>query len=220
MTAIKTQNNFMIQKNWNDVYKYNDIFDLPWFDLETKPELKNVIDNLPIKSGNALDVGCGLGQVSRYLAQIGFKTTAIDISEEAIKWCKKLNDTGFSIDYIVADSTSFISSKKFDLIVDFLHFHDVQIEYYKKYLFNIKKLIVKRGYFILAWLYSVNKNLTSFNGIKFRKSIYANDINVFFCSISNIKIILEEFKILKTFIINVGKSDDDYLAKLLLLQHQ
>lgn len=114
-----------IYLNWNDLYKHSNVFDLPWVSDEIHPVLKKAIDDLYITKGYALDVGCGLGQVSRYLASCGFETTAIDISEEAIRLSEIFNNTNKRINYKTANSLTFLSDQKFDLIVDFLHIHDI-----------------------------------------------------------------------------------------------
>jgi 2-polyprenyl-3-methyl-5-hydroxy-6-metoxy-1,4-benzoquinol methylase len=141
-----------IYESWNDVYLNNNVWELPWVNKEIHPELKKLIDSLPIKSGNALDVGCGLGQVSRYLAKVGFDVTAIDISEEAIRLSSELNDTGKHINYRVANSIHYRSEKKFDLIVDFLHLHDIETNLIARYITNLKGLCAPECKIVVAFI--------------------------------------------------------------------
>jgi SAM-dependent methyltransferase len=45
--------------------------------------------NIQGKGRKALKVGCGLGDDAEELAQRGFQTTAFDISQTAISWCRR-----------------------------------------------------------------------------------------------------------------------------------
>ncbi len=44
---------------------------------------------LPVKSGDALDLGCGNGKTVRTLADSGFRVTGVDFSSEAVEICRK-----------------------------------------------------------------------------------------------------------------------------------
>lgn len=67
-----------------------------------------------------LDVGCGSGSVSFYVASMGNKVVGIDISQKAIGICnetsKLLGLTNFT-EFKVADCFSFKSREKFDFII-------------------------------------------------------------------------------------------------------
>jgi len=195
-----------IYESWNEVYLNNNVWELPWVSREIHPELKKVIDSLPIKSGNALDVGCGLGQVSRYLAQIGFDVTAIDISEEAIRLSRELNDTGKHIDYRVANSINFKSEKKFDLIVDFLHLHDIQINHLHNYLENIEKSIKDSSICILYFLKCNKANFEHRRSYYWDHNIYFYNYDVLIKNTNSLK----DFNILKS--IQVGSNKEVYYS--------
>jgi SAM-dependent methyltransferase len=77
---------------------------IPWADLEPNKFLKIWADKSGLQGNGrrALVVGCGLGDDARFLHDLGFKVTAFDISETAIKWARELHvDT--DIDFQVAD---------------------------------------------------------------------------------------------------------------------
>ena len=70
-----------------------------------------------MKKGKALDVCCGIGEISRYLTTIGFDTVGFDLSEDAIKIAKKIEPDG---NFHICDATDLnnkISSQKYDLIL-------------------------------------------------------------------------------------------------------
>jgi 2-polyprenyl-3-methyl-5-hydroxy-6-metoxy-1,4-benzoquinol methylase len=77
---------------------------IPWADLEPNPNLVAWLDRkgIPSEGKKALKVGCGLGDDAEELAKRGFETTAFDISETAIKWCKRRFGQS-EVKYVTAD---------------------------------------------------------------------------------------------------------------------
>lgn len=65
-----------------------------------------------------LDVGCGTGITSKYLAEGNRMVTAVDLSPKLIEYAKEHNNHG-RIQYIVSDITTWFESKeeKYDAIV-------------------------------------------------------------------------------------------------------
>ncbi len=96
---------------WNKKYKEN-ISLLEY--REPSKRLKEAVKNtIGIK---ALDVACGIGKNSIYLAKMGFKVEAIDISEIALKELRKKNIENIFTKQI--DLENFLPQKKsYDLIV-------------------------------------------------------------------------------------------------------
>jgi 2-polyprenyl-3-methyl-5-hydroxy-6-metoxy-1,4-benzoquinol methylase len=95
------------------------------------PQLKKDTDRLGIikvklgsivKSGETiLDLGCGSGITSKFMAQLGAKVTAVDISPKLIEYARE-NNAHKNVNYFCADITEpepggKNSDKKFDGIV-------------------------------------------------------------------------------------------------------
>jgi len=68
----------------------------------------------------ALDIACGEGRNSIFLAQNGFEVTALDISDVGLaKAVRQAEENGVVIDFQRLDLDSYQFSEKFDLIIIF-----------------------------------------------------------------------------------------------------
>lgn len=69
---------------------------------------------------DALDIACGEGRNSIFLARHGFRVTGIDISEtgldKARRWAEQ---EGVPVDFMAADLESFFPDRSYDLIINF-----------------------------------------------------------------------------------------------------
>ena len=110
--------------------------------------LGQIINTADIDGDNALDIGCGTGQLSRELYHLGFWVTGIDISPEAIKAAKSASKY---IDYMEMDFESDpaenLGTTKFDLITCKLVFAFVKNP--EKFLEQVKKLLRNNGAFVI-----------------------------------------------------------------------
>ena len=76
--------------------------------------LPPVVDRLRV--GSALDLACGEGRNSIWLANQGWSVTGVDISSVGIEKGKKLaGDT--SVTWVVADITAYEPRRQFDLVI-------------------------------------------------------------------------------------------------------
>lgn len=99
-------------KNMNNLnINYNRIEDLKRLEF-----IKSTIEGLGKKQLNVLDVGCGNGNISRYIGSFGHSVLGIDISKPSIEKAKSLNNlNNVSFKNIPAEQIE--PEFKYDLII-------------------------------------------------------------------------------------------------------
>jgi 2-polyprenyl-3-methyl-5-hydroxy-6-metoxy-1,4-benzoquinol methylase len=81
-------------------------------------EIERILRLLPGR--RALDIACGEGRNSVFLAQHGFRVTGLDISDVGLaKGMKRAADTGVVVDFRQADLDEYRITEQFDLIINF-----------------------------------------------------------------------------------------------------
>lgn len=131
---------------WNS--KYNERLNQPR-DLEANPRLKNLSNYLT--GGKALDLACGIGGNSLFLAQMRYEVEAVDISDVAIHFIQEqVLKYKLPINPKICDLTELDNQhwrkQSFDLVV--------MTYYLDRALFPlVKALIKKKGYFFMETFY-------------------------------------------------------------------
>ena len=98
--------------DWNQSYS-GDATDYE----EPDHDLIEIIDHLP--PGRALDIGCGAGGLAVALAERGWRTTGIDISDKAIASARAVAERrGARVEFQVADATRWRPLGDYDLITN------------------------------------------------------------------------------------------------------
>ncbi|RXJ90650.1 tellurium resistance protein TehB [Arcobacter sp. CECT 8983] len=99
------------KEKWNKKYKNTPEL------LDDRPQSYKLADVIKHTKGlDALDVACGSGRNSIFLANNDFKVTAIDISEVALDTLNKKNNPNVKTKLVDLDTHSF-DENKYDLII-------------------------------------------------------------------------------------------------------
>lgn len=127
------------ERDWNEIYRQGQT---PWDSGRVCSELFKILEEEIISLGKALDLGCGTGTNSIYLAQMGFDVTGVDISQVAIERAKEKADAaGLSILFMLAKLPNiFLPGKVFDFVFDRGCFHAIAKEERPGYLEMLKQM--------------------------------------------------------------------------------
>ncbi len=126
-----------------------------------------------------LDLGCGSGVHSRFLAKQGCDVTAVDLSVEMLQYAKR-QQIERNINYIVADFVNLPIRGKWDFILCLgnslcliPHRDDVQ-----EFFFQIKSLLTDTGIFILQILNYNHSDLKQLQTKSVTKELRGNKVTV------------------------------------------
>lgn len=100
--------------DWNERYATRNT---PWNTGTPSTELRAIVAERQIAPCSTLELGCGTGTNAIWLAQQGFRVTAVDVSPLAIEEAKQ---AGASVDWHVADLAAKHSAleKKYEFVFD------------------------------------------------------------------------------------------------------
>ena len=129
---------------------YNSVLHWVWRDVRIPKELKQLAATC--KPETSLELGCGAGLFSSFMAQQGIKATGVDFSKVAIEKSKK-RTTGkeYQPEYIVGDVTDLKSLKEpFDVAFDVGCFHCLDEIGQQKYASELFRLLKPDG-ILLIW---------------------------------------------------------------------
>jgi SAM-dependent methyltransferase len=95
----------------------------PWDGHPIAKSLQDLVEgDQPLTPGSALDVGCGTGDTSIYLAKHGWQVTGVDFVQKAVTKARAKADAAtVSVDFKLADATRLFDEgvgSGFGLIVD------------------------------------------------------------------------------------------------------
>ncbi len=133
--------------------QFNKAYNFPitfWGDVRIPKELKELVEKTKPKT--SLELGCGLGRFSTYMAEEGIKSTGVDFSSVAIEKAKrrvaKIEQKPI---FLVGDVTNLtILTNQFDVSFDIGCFHCLNEEGEQKYVAEIYRLL-KPGSTHLIW---------------------------------------------------------------------
>lgn len=140
--------------HWDSVYE-KPLAEIPWENPQPPRELVALLDSGRFKAGmTALDVACGSGNYSVFLAQNGFDVTGVDFSAKALSIARKRAEkTDVTVDFVHADVRHLLDAlprKRFDFILDWSLLHHIAPADFKAYCGQFSRLLKPGGVLLLA----------------------------------------------------------------------
>ena len=133
------------------IYRKTPLNEIPW-NIETPPDvLVELVDSGKVKPCKTIDLGCGTGNYSIYLASVGFDVTGIDISPTAIKIAQEnAKKKGIKCNFLVADVLGNLNEVKgkFDFAYDWELLHHIFPEQRRIYVKNVYKILNPKGKYL------------------------------------------------------------------------
>lgn len=168
--------------------------EVPWHSEEPPQEVKKLAGK-KIKLCKILDIGCGAGTISIYLAKKGFDVTGIDLSEKAIGYAKrnaKINKVKAKFEVLDALKLEKINDR-FDAVIEWGLMHWIPFSEREKYVKGVSKVLNKNGLY-LSLSFSMESKHWGLNRI--RKG--ASGANLYFSTAKELKeLFKKQFKIIE-----------------------
>lgn len=138
-------------EGWDEVYRRYPLNALPWELGRPRDVLVELIEKELITRGKALDLCCGAGTNTVYLATKGFKVTGIDISPMAVEYAKKkAKEANVKINLFVQNFLDLpFRNAEFDFALDMGCFHHVKVEDRATFIDGVNRILRRGGSYLL-----------------------------------------------------------------------
>ncbi len=148
---VSKQKNFQTEEKFHDEWaktvSIENLNVIAQFEGPTSPEYNKAIRLLPdVKNKNILNLGCGLGEEAVYLAILGAKVVAIDISNAMLKTTEKLAkkykvNKNITFQKMSCEDMAF-KNNSFDAVFGCNILHHVNI---KKTVLEVRRVLKPKG---------------------------------------------------------------------------
>jgi len=123
---------------------------VPWDHADPPPE---VLDFVPTLSpGRALDLGCGYGRASIFLARLGWQVDGVDFVPQAIAEARRRAEkAGVTVNFHVGDVTRLdFLTPEYTFALDVGCAHNLTAAELAAYAAEVRRLLAPGGYYMLT----------------------------------------------------------------------
>ena len=133
---------------WEDRYLAGDI---PWDTGIVPPELVALVSSGLLMPGWTLDIGCGSGLSSRYLAELGFRVVGVDLAQSAlVRGRRSAEATGVPAYFCRGDASDLnCLAVQAVFALDIGCFHALPPERQRAYVVSLTARLVAGAYYLL-----------------------------------------------------------------------
>lgn len=134
--------------HWERMYQLP-VDEIPWEIPEPPRELVQVTQQMVTTNKRALDLACGTGNYTRYLASLGMNATGVDMSTNALDVARARNETTeHPARFVEGDVTRLrevLEETQFDFILDYSLLHHLDDELLKRHAAQFQDLLSPEG---------------------------------------------------------------------------
>ena len=151
---------FEEREKWDSFYKTNAPDQLPWETGRAEPDLAELIKQGVVDEGRVLDICCGLGTQTIYMAKQGFEVYGIDISSTAVKLAQeRCSEEGVACHLTQGDASDLkYPDGFFTFVFDRGRFHSMSPERLETYIRGIHRVLKDGGKYYMKCFSSRNGN--------------------------------------------------------------
>jgi SAM-dependent methyltransferase len=140
---------------WRNTYSKTPYRDLPWFSPKPYPWVEEAVRERWWRPGTrVLDIGCGAGTNSLFLARSGFEVSGIDVANGAIEAARgRAAQAKLHIDLRVADALILpYPDRYFGGAIDIGCFHTLPVGTRAAYAKEVARVLRPKRSFALSWV--------------------------------------------------------------------
>ena len=174
---------------------------LAWATSINTKIVEDIIKKYHLEKENILEIGCGEGRDAKYLLDNNYKVLAVDVSQEAIDYCQKM-DSNHKDNYKVLDVLSDNIQDKYGFIYSVACLHMLVLDEDRSRFYQfIYNHLEENGYAFILTMGDGKKEsksdiLDAFNNTKriHQESVQEIEVAMTSCRIVNFDTIFQEIK--------------------------
>lgn len=136
--------------NWDVIYRSTRVEDLHWYPGEPDEILKRIAADHWSPGARVLDIGCGQGTDTLYLASLGYLAVGLDVSRVAceVAWAEAQR-LGLKPLFVVGNALELpFVGEQFDAVTDRGCFHHIEVDSRSAFASEVARVLKPHGLYL------------------------------------------------------------------------